>query len=181
MSLSATQVHEGAKSLEIKRNPNDEVVKILDQSETDNPESANLTFWLYLRYPNDYGEFGIFFRYQDLDNYYVAYFIQMANQTQFRLGKKETGSLSWTDAHLLGNYINTWVHLKLMLCEIGGTVYAALYKEVSENWVFQTSRTMSPAKWTSGGAIGVGARDRITYGPQVACYLDDTKIYYDSP
>ena len=180
MVLSVDRVYEGVKSLRIHCLSLDEVVKILNKSETDLPKHVNFDFWLYI-YRGAYdASFSTFFRYQDLDNFYLVSFIQWFGASKFIFGRKETGVYHWNAMHVLdANIKNQWVHWKIEFCEISGTVYATLYKEVAGEWVQKEAESQSPAKWASGGAVGVGAYQVDgSCGTDGFAYLDTTKIYY---
>jgi len=180
MVLSATQVYEGVKSLRTLCKNADEVIKILDKSEIDLPKSVAIDFWLFLRRGSFDSNFSMFFRYQDIDNFYLFRFQQWSTSTHFLFGRKETGVYYWNaDRTLDADVKNEWVHWKAEFCELDGTVYLYLYKEVAGEWVLKETESQSPAKFTGGGAFGVGAVEvGGNCGADGYAYLDITKIYY---
>lgn len=180
MSLSGSQVIEGLKSLQIIDMAGDDVIKTLDKSEIDSPTAIVVEFWAYQGDPGSQTRtLGIFFRYQDNDNFYAAqiYCIGgLTDQMGFTLGKREAGV--WSDAGktYFGNFLGQWVKYKVKMCELGGTIHAELYREVDSSWVYVMEKTLSPALWAAGGACGVGSPNGA-HGNQ-ANYIDTTRIYY---
>ena len=183
MALSTLHVKEGSRSLKIDTLTSDYGIKILTQSEADSPKSVNIEFWMF--YPlitgTSPGFAPGFFRYQDLDNYYSVQIIAapVATHTStIRLYLREAGVLSSVDmlVKAIPHGFDEWFKCKLMFCEIAGTVYVEVYSEVLGAWVYHGELTHHPAKFTGGGAYGVGFEETamIIGGG----YLDTTKIYY---
>lgn len=179
-ALSTTH-YEGIKSLRLMLSAGDaRKIKILTQTEADNPKSVNVDFWHNM---GNNMQYSLFFRYQDLDNYYMFTFGEIPGDLtniRCRLGVRETGGDSWSAITDTG-YASTggaWRHWKIKFCEIGGTIYANLFRGNGSRDLC-AELTQSPAKFTSGGAFGVGAHPvncPACGGRNV--YLDSTYIYY---
>lgn len=187
MVLSTAQVHEGEKALEVKCITGDELIKILNMSEAANPKSVVFDFWAYLTRKSGTStirrnsNLSFFMRYQDVDNYYFftltgcgAYDVIFT-----KLGVRKAGVFTWSAQSAgIGN-VYTWYHFKLEICEIGNVLYAYIYREEASEWVLKAEMNLSPAEFTSGGAVGVGA---VPFGyqcdPFYKAYLDYTKVYY---
>lgn len=176
MVITTAQKYEGEKSLKVHAaSSSDHAIKILDMSEAVNPKSVNVTFWFYSNVT--YGYLGHFFRYQDVDNYYVVT-IKRAGTGSLRvyLSLMEGGIFTQGGDALITVDSTVWQHIKIEFCAVGGTVYATIYYEEGGEWIEGAVRALSPEKFVSGGAYGVGYRGIVN--SNVDAYMDLTKVYY---
>lgn len=189
MYLSAVQKYELLKSLQIEcrpYTPEPEVIKILKQSETDSPDAATLSTWMYID-ADAGGKFpAFFFRYQDIDNFYVAFFSWHSGSSDFqffKLAKKVAGVYTLSSAFHIFLTPDIWEQWKIEFCAAAGTVHAILYKWEASAWVEKTDRGLAGEEFIGGGGIGVGSY--TPWGNGTCCapslskmYIDLTKIYY---
>ena len=179
MYLTVDQVYQGLKSLKIWHDYGLAEVKILNMSETDLPVFLVVDYWSYFNKVHGAEcDLGIYFRYQDLDNFFLVQF-HLATDTdkvEVRFAKKELGSLDWGTIHNLGAGLrNSWIHWKIKFCQIGSVVHCEIYKAGVLVKVFQRA-----ALWEAGGAMGFGAQSWYGHGGDLNSYtcLDETRIYY---
>ena len=180
MVLTLDEVKEGLRSLEITSIVNDYAIKTLDQTETDTPADINVEFFFYLPGAAN-ALLAHFFRYQDLNNYYsIQVRVKGSADSYIYLYLRESGNLSLIDSGTIPNPYLAWQKVKLRLCGLGDNVYVEVYTDTSGNEVFVLRDILAhgTAKFTGGGAYGVGFEEHSAGGNKVA-YLDTTKVYYE--
>lgn len=178
MVLTTEEVAEGNKSLKITPIGNDYGIKIRTITETDKPKNVNVIFYHYhWQYGPSFSNMANFIRYQDVNNYYsVVITIPSTGYIDFYLALREGGVLDLGSAvrkMILGN---RWYQWKIEFCEVAGTVYAYIYRGAPGAWGLEAEFARSPAKFTSGGAYGVGF-EALNVTPH-RCFLDTTEVYY---
>lgn len=173
MVLDNTHVYEGSMSLKVSGIGSDHVIKILNMSESDLPASVTFDFYSYWE---GTARVALFYRYQDLDNYYWCTISceVVANDVGFRLNKRVAGVNTYGTLIHFGSWhmAHSWQHWKVEFCQIGSSIYALLYN----NDVFRAIDTINGTIHWNNGACGVGSG---IYGLVTQPYwLDYTKIYY---
>lgn len=173
MVLDSAHAHAGIKSLKIAGKNYARAVKVLKQSQTDLPKTANVISWAYMS--TIWARLGVFFRVQDADNYYyMSLRKQEGADIHARFGKRVAGTPDEVDAQMLVDDapLNEWFHCKVMFCEIAGSIYGIVYIGGHLK-----GELVDPSpSFPGGGAVGVGAPHMA--GTTGYTWIDDTEIYY---
>jgi len=177
ISRQSSTVDTGSYSIEFADNEGDKV-HLNNVADTDSPtEGVIQTAWRSNSGTNT--RQGAFFRYQDINNFYLCMLDLDDGGSEQRLWKWVNGSQTKIAQAGVSLSQDTFHDIRFMFYEGAGTVYYRLYELSGSDWVqIGTELSDGGNSLTGGGGMGLGDVSGKESIATVAYYHDETEIYY---